>query len=129
MVTILTFFLDLGVLYSSDSGDNFTSVNSYGLANVLVLKLSYQCSTNRLFAWTHGRGLYYSDLSVNGTGPGCVTAKASSDSVSIGKSFSIENGVTQYRNSAYCCCCMCICRVDPHCCGCCGDKKKMQFCK
>lgn len=49
---------DLGVLFSADGGSNWESINMNGMANVIVERLAYQASTRRLFAFTHGRGVF-----------------------------------------------------------------------
>lgn len=49
---------DLGVLFSADGGANWESINTNGMANVAVDHFAYQASTRRLFAFTHGRGVF-----------------------------------------------------------------------
>ena len=49
---------DLGVLYSGDGGSTWESINTEGMANVVVEHLDYQHSTRKLFAFTHGRGVF-----------------------------------------------------------------------
>jgi len=49
---------DLGVLYSGDGGGNWETINTEGMANVVVEHLVYQHSTRSLFAFTHGRGVF-----------------------------------------------------------------------
>ena len=53
---------DLGVLYSGNGGSSWESINTEGMANVVVEHLAYQHSTRRLFAFTHGRGVFYVEL-------------------------------------------------------------------
>jgi len=51
---------DLGVLFSENFGATWVSVNANGMANVAVDWLTYQPSTKRAFAFTHGRGVFMS---------------------------------------------------------------------
>jgi photosystem II stability/assembly factor-like uncharacterized protein len=53
---------DLGVLYSGDGGSTWESINTEGMANVVVEHLDYQHSSRRLFAFTHGRGVFHVTL-------------------------------------------------------------------
>ena len=54
--------LFLGVLYSPDAGVTWTSLVDGNMINVCVNKLRYQASSNRLFAFTHGRGVLVATL-------------------------------------------------------------------
>ncbi len=49
----------MGVLYSADGGTTWQFIDSYGLANVPVLAFSWANGTNTLYAFTHGRGVFY----------------------------------------------------------------------
>lgn len=49
---------DLGIMYSPDAGVSWQSIDAYGLANVPVMDVAYQASTNTLIAFTFGRGVY-----------------------------------------------------------------------
>lgn len=52
---------DLGVFTTIDGGGNWTQDNN-GLANVVVMDLDYRASDNKLFAATHGRGMFSAPL-------------------------------------------------------------------
>lgn len=58
---------DLGVFTSSNDGGSWSADNS-GLANVVVADLDYRSSDNKIFASTHGRGMFAADLSGGGSG-------------------------------------------------------------
>ncbi len=53
---------DLGVFSTEDGGGNWTLDNN-GLATVSVQDLDYRASDKRLFASSHGRGMFYATLS------------------------------------------------------------------
>ncbi len=53
---------DLGVFSTENDGASWTQDNN-GLANVSVQDLDYRSSDKKIFAFTHGRGMYYSTLS------------------------------------------------------------------
>jgi len=57
----------MGIFVSLDDGNTFASVTSEGLANTPVLKFAYQVSSDRLFAFTHGRGAYVAYLGSSAT--------------------------------------------------------------
>ncbi len=58
---------DLGIFSSDDGGTSWSQDNG-GLANVSVMDLDYRSSDKRLYAATHGRGMFYASLSGGGTG-------------------------------------------------------------
>ncbi len=49
---------DVGVYFSSDAGVSFDPVASHGLSNAPIVKFAFLQSTNTLYAFTHGRGVY-----------------------------------------------------------------------
>ncbi len=49
---------DVGVYYSSDGGVSFLPVSSYGLSNAPVAKFAFYATSNTLYAFSHGRGVY-----------------------------------------------------------------------
>jgi len=53
---------DVGVFKSADGGSTWASLNT-GLPNVVVMDLVLNRAGSRLFAFTHGRGVYVSDRS------------------------------------------------------------------
>jgi len=53
---------DLGIFSTYDGGANWIADNK-GLANVSVVDLDYRKSDRKLFASTHGRGMFVTDLS------------------------------------------------------------------
>ncbi|MBI4864047.1 MAG: hypothetical protein HY815_27885, partial [Candidatus Riflebacteria bacterium] len=59
---------DTGVLGSADAGATWCNVNAASLSNVIVEHLVFQrdaqLGTNKLFAFTHGRGVYTADVDV-----------------------------------------------------------------
>ena len=52
---------DLGVFASLDGGASWAVENS-GFANVITESLVVETSSKRLYAFTHGRGVWYVDL-------------------------------------------------------------------
>ena len=61
-VNILVVGTDLGVFATSNGGGNWHQRND-GMANVSVTDLDYRSSDGKLFAATHGRGMFSSPLS------------------------------------------------------------------
>ena len=53
---------DLGIFSTLNDGASWVQDNN-GLANVSVQDLDYRSSDKKIFAWTHGRGMYYATLS------------------------------------------------------------------
>lgn len=58
---------DLGAFSSDNDGASWTADNS-GFANVVVADLDYRSSDNKIFAATHGRGMFSATLSGGGGG-------------------------------------------------------------
>jgi hypothetical protein len=55
------------MLFSYDNGSIWHWINEYGLANVAIYAIQYQQSTQTVFAFTHGRGVYTSVTTTTGT--------------------------------------------------------------
>lgn len=60
---------DLGIFRSANGGTSWTKQNN-GMANVAVFDLDYRASDNKIFASTHGRGMFSASFSTSGGGGG-----------------------------------------------------------
>ncbi|MGE5499501.1 MAG: FlgD immunoglobulin-like domain containing protein, partial [Syntrophothermus sp.] len=66
---------DLGIFVTENGGTNWVK-NNNGLANVRVEDLDYRISDNRLFASTHGRGMYMASFNTVGVEGGKNTGRS-----------------------------------------------------
>lgn len=71
---------DLGIFRSTNSGGSWVKQNT-GLANVPVYDLDYRSSDNKIFAATHGRGMFSASFSGGGGGGGNILSLQYDDGV------------------------------------------------
>ncbi|MBI3890905.1 MAG: hypothetical protein HY303_05190, partial [Candidatus Wallbacteria bacterium] len=92
---------DSGVFSSTDAGASWSNVNSPGLANTIVEALVYQQSTDRLFAFTHGRGVFVADVSnVPAPNVGITKIATSLSTVGLGQTFTTTVTLRNFGSAA-----------------------------